>query len=117
MSTEPSVKLVKKEERTGSELQAEVDCAVGPRVPNPFFGQIPRSSSLGDPTIPLAQLLKPFPRFTGVSLYRNNIGNTNYNALQAKLEERFFRADCRFSLVTRDQNLLTKHLRYSTRQY
>lgn len=61
------------------------------RVPNPFFGQIPRSSSLGDPTIPLAQLLKPFPRFTGVSLYRNNVGNTNYKALQAKLEQRFSR--------------------------
>lgn len=61
------------------------------RVPNPFFGQIPRSSSLGDPTIPVAQLLKPFPRFTGVSLYRNNVGNTNYNALQAKVEQRFSR--------------------------
>ena len=61
------------------------------RVPNPSFGQIPRSSSLGDPTIPLAQLLKPFPRFTTVSLYRNNVGNTNYNALQAKLEQRFSR--------------------------
>jgi len=61
------------------------------RVANPFFGQIPRSSSLGDPTIPLAQLLKPFPRFTTVSLYRNNVGNTNYNALQAKLEKRFSR--------------------------
>jgi len=59
------------------------------RVPNPFFGQIPRSSSLGDPTIPLAQLLKPFPRFTNVDFYRNNVGNTNYNALQAKLEQRF----------------------------
>ncbi|HKG96806.1 MAG TPA: TonB-dependent receptor, partial [Pyrinomonadaceae bacterium] len=69
--------------------------AMGPallvRVPNPFFGQIPRSSSLGDPTIPVAQLLRPFPRFTGVSLYRNNVGNTNYNALQAKLEQRFSR--------------------------
>lgn len=67
--------------------------ALGPslltRVPNPFFGQIPRSSSLGDPTIPLAQLLKPFPRFTNVAFYRNNVGNTNYNALQAKLEQRF----------------------------
>ena len=67
--------------------------AMGPtlltRVPNPFFGQIPRSSSLGDPTIPLAQLLKPFPRFTNVTFYRNNVGNTNYNALQAKLEQRF----------------------------
>jgi hypothetical protein len=59
------------------------------RVPNPFFGQIPRSSSLGDPTIPLAQLLKPFPRFTNVTFYRNNVGNTNYNALQVKLEQRF----------------------------
>jgi hypothetical protein len=58
------------------------------RVQNPFFGQIPRNSSLGDPTVPVAQLLKPFPRFTTVSLYRNNVGNTNYNALQAKLEKR-----------------------------
>ncbi len=67
--------------------------ALGPalltRVANPFFGQIPRSSSLGDPTIPVAQLLKPFPRFTNVAFYRNNVGNTNYNALQAKLEQRF----------------------------
>src|SRR5262245_25148051 len=67
--------------------------ALGPalltRVANPFFGQIPRSSSLGDPTIPVAQLLKPFPRFTNVTFYRNNVGNTNYNALQAKLEQRF----------------------------
>lgn len=69
--------------------------ALGPalltRVANPFFGQIPRSSSLGDPTIPLAQLLKPFPRFTNVTLYRNNVGNTNYNAFQAKAEQRFTR--------------------------
>ena len=59
------------------------------RVPNRFFGQIPRSSSLGDPTILVAQLLKPYPRFTTVSLYRNNVGNTHYNALQTKLEQRF----------------------------
>jgi len=69
--------------------QLAVGAALLQRVPNPFFGQIPRSSSLGDPTIPLGQLLKPFPRFTTVSLYRNNVGNTNYNALQAKLEQRF----------------------------
>ena len=58
------------------------------RVANPYFGQIPRNSSLGDPTITRAQLLKPFPRFTTVSLYRNNVGNTNYHALQMKLEQR-----------------------------
>lgn len=69
--------------------QLAMGAALLVRVPNPFFGQIPRSSSLGDPTIPLAQLLKPYPRFTTVSLYRNNVGNTNYNAFQAKLEQRF----------------------------
>ena len=58
------------------------------QVPNPYFGLIPRSSSIGDPTIPRAQLLRPFPRFTTVSLYRNNVGNTSYHALQAKLEQR-----------------------------
>jgi hypothetical protein len=52
---------------------------------------IPRSSSLGDPTIPLAQLLKPFPQYTTVSLYRNNVGTTNYHGFTAKLERRFSR--------------------------
>jgi hypothetical protein len=61
------------------------------RVENPFFGQIPRASNLGDPTVPRAQLLRPFPRFTTVSLYRNNVGNTSYHALQMKLEKRLAR--------------------------
>jgi hypothetical protein len=67
--------------------------ALGPslqqRVPNPFFGQIPRSSSLGDPTIPLAQLLKPFPMYTTVSLYRQNIGRSTYHGLTASLDRRW----------------------------
>jgi hypothetical protein len=67
--------------------------ALGPallqRVPNPYFGIIPRSSSLGDPTIPVAQLLKPYPQYTTVSLYRNNVGNTQYHGVTAKLQQRF----------------------------
>lgn len=58
-------------------------------VPNPFFGQIPQSSSLGGPTISRAHLLKPFPRFTAVAFYRNNAGDTNFHGLQIKLEKRF----------------------------
>ncbi len=57
-------------------------------VTNPFFGEIPRSSSLGDPTITGAQLLKPYPRYTTVSLYRNNVGTAFYNGVTAKLEQR-----------------------------
>jgi hypothetical protein len=59
------------------------------RVPNPFFGEIPRSSSLGDPTITRAQLLKTYPQYTTVSLYRNNVGTTIYHGFYAKLEQRF----------------------------
>ena len=59
------------------------------RVPNPYFGVIPRSSSLGDPTIPRAQLLKPYPQHTTVSLYRNNVGTTVYQGFYLKLERRF----------------------------
>ena len=61
------------------------------RVTNPFFGTIPRSSSLGDPTITNAQLLKPYPQYTTVSLYRNNVGTTIYHGFYAKLEQRFSR--------------------------
>lgn len=58
-------------------------------VPNPYFGEIPSSSSIGGKTMSTAQLLKPFPRFLNVATYRNNTGSTNYNAIQAKVEQRF----------------------------
>src|SRR5205814_4468393 len=67
--------------------------ALGPallqRVPHPFFGIIPRSSSLGDPTISVAQLLKPYPEYTTVSLYRNNIGMSRYQGLEVSVRHRF----------------------------
>jgi hypothetical protein len=65
--------------------------ALTERVPNPFFGLIPRSSSLADPTVPLAQLLKPYPEYTTVSLYRNNVGTTIYHGVYGRLEQRFSR--------------------------
>ena len=71
--------------------QLALGTALQQRVANPFFGTIPRSSSLGDPTIPVAQLLKPFPQYTTVSQYRNNVGNTNYRGVTAKVEQRFSR--------------------------
>ncbi len=58
------------------------------RVANPFAGQIPVSSSLGAATIAQQQLLRPFPRFTNVALFRNNVGNSKYNAAGLKLEKR-----------------------------
>ncbi|MCU1339344.1 MAG: hypothetical protein JWO19_4925 [Bryobacterales bacterium] len=59
------------------------------RVSNPYFGQIPASSSLGGTTIAQQLLLRPYPRFTNVALFRDNVGNSTYNAAAAKLEKRF----------------------------
>src|SRR5262249_59924156 len=56
---------------------------------NPFYGQIPESSSLGGPTIARQQLLRPYPKFTTVAFYRNNVGHSTYHSLQTRLERRF----------------------------
>jgi hypothetical protein len=69
--------------------------AIGPalleREPNPYFGMVPASSTLGEATITRAQLMKPYPQYATVSLYRNNVGNTNYHGVTAKLEQRLWR--------------------------
>lgn len=61
------------------------------QAPNPFYGQIPANTSLGTPTIARAQLLRPYPRFTTVTLYRNNIGHSTYHSFQSRIEKRFSR--------------------------
>ncbi|MEO8594816.1 MAG: TonB-dependent receptor [Candidatus Solibacter sp.] len=60
-------------------------------VKNPYYGVIPASSSLGGRTIAQQQLLRRYPEQTTVTLYRNNVGNSTYHALQAQLERRFSR--------------------------
>ena len=61
------------------------------QVTNPFYGQIPVSSSIGGKTVAAAQLLKPFPRFQNVATYRNNSGTASYNAVEARLQQRLSR--------------------------
>src|SRR5262249_31779889 len=68
--------------------QLALGAALNARVANPYFGLIPRSSSLGDPTISYGQLLKPSPEYTTVSLYRNNVGTTRYNGLELSVRQR-----------------------------
>src|SRR5581483_6829079 len=66
--------------------------ALGPallqKVPNPYYGIVPRSSSLGDPMLTVAQLMKPYPDYTTVSLYRNNVGTTRYAGLELSVRQR-----------------------------
>jgi Carboxypeptidase regulatory-like domain len=61
------------------------------KVSNPYFGEIPASSSLGGATIAQQQLLHPYPRFTNVALFRDNVGQSTYNAAALKLEKRWSR--------------------------
>ena len=56
-------------------------------VPNPYLSQL-AGTPLGTATLSNAQLLKPYPRFQNISYYRNNTGQTNYNAIEAKVEQR-----------------------------
>jgi hypothetical protein len=58
-------------------------------VANPYYAQLPSSSSIGGKTVSQAQLLKPYPRFLNIATYRNNSGTTNYNAIEGKVEQRF----------------------------
>jgi Carboxypeptidase regulatory-like domain/TonB dependent receptor-like, beta-barrel len=74
-----------------TEEQLQLGPALLARVPNPFFGLIPRSSSIGDPTVTVAQLMKPYPEYTAVSLYRNNVGTSNYRGLTFSIRQRLSR--------------------------
>src|SRR4029078_6980 len=62
--------------------------ALSQRVPNPYFGIVPRSSSIGDPTITRAQLLKLFPDYTAVRYYRHHVGTTNYQGVSFSIRQR-----------------------------
>lgn len=61
------------------------------QVANPFYGQVPAGSSLGTPMVARAQLLRPYPRFTTVTMYRNNVGHSTYHSFQSRVEKRFSR--------------------------
>ena len=74
------------------------------RVPNPFFGTIPRSSSLGDPTIPRGAAPEAYPEYTTVSLYRNNVGTTHLPRLLREAASSGFSADSRIWSATRDRS-------------
>ena len=56
---------------------------------NPFAGKLPTTSALNGATIPVGQLLRPYPQFTSVTIVPPDIGNSSYNSLQAKIVKRF----------------------------
>lgn len=57
------------------------------RFPNPFYPLLP-GTSLASTTVTRAQLLRPFPQFTGVQADVNQ-GYSWYHSLQTRFEKRF----------------------------
>jgi len=59
------------------------------RVSNPFFGVITdTTSALSQPTTTVAQLLRPFPQFTGFTNSNLPFGWANYHSLQLEINKR-----------------------------
>jgi hypothetical protein len=58
-------------------------------VPNPFYGHVPSTSTLGRPTISQGQLLRPYPQFSNFTYQGAPFGNTTYHAGMVKVEKRF----------------------------
>ncbi len=58
-------------------------------VANPFYGVINKGYSLGAPTIPEGQLLLKYPQYSGVSIASAGEGDSTYNSLQVKVQQRF----------------------------
>lgn len=59
---------------------------------NPFRGDRRFGSFASEPTLPLGQLLRPFPHFRNVYARHVTAGRSMYHSLRAELERRFGRA-------------------------
>ncbi|MCU1263166.1 MAG: Outer rane receptor for ferrienterochelin and colicin [Bryobacterales bacterium] len=58
------------------------------KVANPFQNLLP-GTSLNSSTVPLQQLLLPFPEFTGLSQQNIPVGKVWYNSLQVSVQKRY----------------------------
>ncbi len=71
-------------------LDENLATAMGTNVPNPFAGLIPLNSSLNKSTVPLSDLVTPYPQFgsNAIDEYNETLGQSWYNAGMLHLEQR-----------------------------
>ncbi|MBI3698811.1 MAG: TonB-dependent receptor, partial [Acidobacteria bacterium] len=58
-------------------------------VPNPFFGIVPATSSIGQRTTTVSQLFRPYPHLTGLQQTWGSLAHSSYHALQLKFRKRY----------------------------
>lgn len=57
-------------------------------VPNPFFGKI-TTGALSGPTIQLRQLLRPYPQYQDVLIFRDPYGDMEYESMIARVVKQY----------------------------
>jgi hypothetical protein len=57
-------------------------------VPNPFFGKI-RTGALSGPTIQRRQLLRPYPQFLDLLIFRDPYADMSYQSMYLRLEKQY----------------------------
>ena len=59
------------------------------QVPNPYYGVVPASTTMGQKTVPAEYLMTPYSEYRLVGSYDDPLGRQWYNALEVKLSKRF----------------------------
>ena len=78
---------VNRSHNTASAQYLALGNALNDLVPNPFAGVI-TTGSLTSATIRRYQLLTPFPQYTGVTQFRDSIGDSVYHGFTMRVEKR-----------------------------
>jgi hypothetical protein len=73
-------------------------------VPNPFYGKI-TSGPLSFPTIAQRQLLRPYPQYLDIVVFRDPYGNANYNAFTLRVEKQYSRGHTVSAAYTGSKNI------------
>ncbi|MEO7146035.1 MAG: TonB-dependent receptor [Bryobacteraceae bacterium] len=69
-----------------------LELSLGPQLnslqPNPFLGKI-TTGALSAPTLPLKQLLRPYPQYQDVLIFRDAYGNMDYESMTARVTKQY----------------------------
>ena len=57
-------------------------------VPNPFYGEI-TTGALSTPTVQLRQLLRPYPQYQDVLIFRDAYGDMHYESMTARVVQQY----------------------------
>ena len=57
-------------------------------VPNPFYGEI-TTGALSTPTVQLRQLLRPFPQYQDVLIFRDPYGDMEYESMTLRVQKQY----------------------------